>query len=69
MSMHHYSAQDKSAVPNDHREDPELQMFQRQLHRFAGEGDCAYERALSALYQKLFEQRLRQLNALRNSGL
>ena len=69
MSTNHYSTQDTSAVPNDYRGDPELQIFQRQLHRFAGEGDCAYERALSALYQKLFEQRLRQLNALRNSGL
>ena len=69
MSTNHSSTQDKSAAPNDHREDPELQMLQRQLHRFAGEGDCAYERALSTLYKKLFEQRLQQLSALRNSGL
>ena len=69
MSTNHYSTHDKSAVPSDHRNDPELQMFQRQLHRFAGEGDCAYERALNTLYKKLFEQRLQQLSAMRNSGL
>ncbi len=69
MSMNHNSTQDKSAAPSDHWEDPELRMFQRQLHRFAGEGDCAYERALSTLYKKLFEQRLAQLSAMRNSGL
>ncbi len=56
-------------TPTDLQGDPELQMFQRQLHRFAGDGDCAYERALSALYRKLFEQRLRQLSALRSAGL
>ena len=50
-------------------EDPELQLFERQLQRFGGDGDCAYERALNALYRKLFEQRRQQLDALRNAGL
>ncbi|HEY9199581.1 MAG TPA: hypothetical protein VIR60_09455 [Gammaproteobacteria bacterium] len=50
-------------------EDPELQLFERQLRRFGEDGDCAYERALSTLYRKLFDQRQRQLDALRNAGL
>lgn len=50
-------------------EDPELQLFRRQLQRFGEDGDCAYERALSTLYRRLFDQRSRQLEALRNAGL
>lgn len=68
MSMNH-STQPRTPVPADFQGDPELQMFQRQLHRFTGDGDCAYERALSTLYRKLFEQRLHQLSALRRAGL
>jgi hypothetical protein len=64
-----HSTQPRTTAPADLQGDPELQMFQRQLHRFAGDGDCAYERALSTLYRKLFEQRLRQLSALRSAGL
>lgn len=59
-----------NAVPHhDTHRDPELQLFARQLHRFSGDGDCAYERALSQLYRRLFDQRLRQLDALRSAGL
>ena len=62
---------------NDHRggscgeahEDPELQLFERQLRRFGEGGDCAYERALNTLYQRLFDQRRRQLDALRHAEL
>lgn len=50
-------------------QDPTLQLFERQLHRYLGEGDCAYERALSQLYRQLFEQRRSQLDALRRAGL
>lgn len=52
-----------------HHGDPELQLFERQLQRYSEEGDCAYERALSRLYLRLFEQRRRQLDALRSAGL
>ena len=68
MSMNQ-SPQPRTLVSTDLQGDPELQMFQRQLRRFAGDGDCAYERALNTLYRKLFEQRLRQLSALRSAGL
>lgn len=61
----HYS--DRSE--RDLYEDPELQLFQRQLKRFGGDGDCAYERALGSLYQRLFDQRRQQLEALRAAGL
>lgn len=54
---------------HDSTEDPQLQMFARQLQRYGGDGDCAYERALNSLYRKLFEQRRQQLDALRNAGL
>lgn len=54
---------------HDSPEDPQLQLFARQLQRFGGDGDCAYERALNSLYRKLFEQRRQQLDALRNAGL
>lgn len=58
------------AMPTqDTHEDPELQLFERQLQRFGEDGDCAYERALSTLYRKLFDQRQRQLDALRKAGL
>lgn len=50
-------------------DDPELRMFERQLQRFSGDGDCAYERALTTLYKKLFDQRRQQLDALRSAGL
>lgn len=50
-------------------QDPALQLFERQLQRYLGEGDCAYERALSQLYRQLFEQRRSQLDALRRAGL
>lgn len=52
-----------------HHGDPELQLFERQMQRYSGGGDCAYERALSQLYLRLFEQRRRQLDALRSAGL
>jgi hypothetical protein len=54
---------------HDTPEDPQLQLFERQLQRYGGDGDCAYERALNALYRRLFEQRRQQLDALRNAGL
>lgn len=57
------------ASTRDDQGDPELRMFERQLQRFSGDGDCAYERALTTLYKKLFEQRRQQLDALRNAGL
>lgn len=53
----------------DSREDPELQLFERQMQRYAGDGDCAYERALNTLYRKLFDQRLQQLDSMRSAGL
>ena len=64
-------------MPTDHHarhsepvhEDPELRLFERQLRRFSGGGDCAYERALGILYQRLFDQRRQQLEALRRAGL
>lgn len=49
--------------------DPELQLFERQLRRFGEDGDCAYERALGKIYRRLFEQRQRQLDALRCAGM
>ncbi|MFN2308171.1 MAG: hypothetical protein ABR553_00335 [Gammaproteobacteria bacterium] len=55
--------------PGNHASDPELQLFQRQLQRFGEDGDCAYERALGTLYRRLFEQRQRQLDALRCAGM
>lgn len=58
-----------SMPAQDTYEDPELQLFERQLQRFREDGDCAYERALSTLYRKLFDQRQRQLDALRKTGL
>lgn len=62
--LHH-----EPAASHDSHEDPQLQLFDRQLRRFGGDGDCAYERALNSLYRKLFEQRLQQLTALRSAGL
>lgn len=53
----------------NHHDDPELQLFERQLRRFGGDGDCAYERALATLYRRLFEQRRRQIEALRSAGM
>lgn len=47
----------------------ELSFYERQLERYYGDGDCAYERALQQAYQTLVEQRLRQLAALRAAGL
>lgn len=61
---HHVQA----STYDDHG-DPELRMFERQLQRFSGDGDCAYERALTTLYKKLFDQRCQQLEALRTAGL
>lgn len=58
-----------SISPRDSHEDPELQLFERQLRRFGGDGDCAYERALNTLYRKLLDQRLQQLDSLRSAGL
>lgn len=49
--------------------DPELQLFERQLRRFGEGGDCAYERALNTLYQRLFDQRRQQLEALHHAKL
>lgn len=63
---------DSHHPPTAHRvscEDPELQLFERQMRRYAGDGDCAYERALNTLYRKLFDQRLQQLDSMRNAGL
>ena len=57
------------AVNHDDAGDPQLRMFERQLRRYSGDGDCAYERALITLYQKLFDQRRQQLEALRIAGL
>lgn len=59
----------QTAISQHSADDPELQLFARQLNRFAGDGDCAYERALNSLYRKLFEQRCQQLEALRKAGL
>lgn len=47
----------------------ELKFFAKQAERYAGGGDCAYERALERAYQALVDQRQRQLNALREAGL
>lgn len=57
------------ALPAGHDSDPVLQLFERQLRRFGEDGDCAYERALGKLYRRLFEQRQRQLDALRSAGM
>lgn len=52
-----------------HQDDKtELQFFERLLQRYNGDGDCAYERSLNQLYRRLFEQRCRQLDALRCAG-
>lgn len=69
MSSMHASTSTQATALTEHRDDPELLMFQRQLHRYAEEGDCAYVRALGTLYKKLVEERLRQLTALRHAGL
>jgi hypothetical protein len=47
----------------------ELEFLERQLQRYSGEGDCAYERSLNLLYRRLFEHRCSQLDALRKAGL
>lgn len=47
----------------------EIVLFAERLRRFGGDGDCAYEHALSRLYQALVNQRLQQLAALRAAGL
>ena len=52
-------------------QDAELQLLERQMRRYGGDGDgdCAYERALGRLYLQLFERRRDQLDALRKAGL
>lgn len=62
------ASQTTTSMLSSHQ-DPALQLFKRQLQRYGGEGDCAYERALSQLYRQLFEQRCSQLDALRRAGL
>ncbi len=58
------------ATNTDPRHDSlEIQHFERQLQRYNGDGDCAYERSLNQLYRRLFEQRCSQLDALRKAGL
>ena len=64
----HKANQTSIPAPPGHQ-DPALQLFERQFQRYLGEGDCAYERALSQLYRQLFEQRRSQLDALRRAGL
>lgn len=47
----------------------EIVLLAERLRRFGGDGDCAYERALSRLYRSLVDQRLQQLADLRAAGL
>lgn len=68
--MNHPASQTMHPAPHgNHHDDPELQLFERQLRRFGEDGDCAYERALAKLYRRLFDQRQRQLEALRHAGM
>lgn len=58
-----------AGAPDHAPDSTALQLLERQLQRYSSGGDCAYERSLSQLYRRLFEQRLDQLDALRKAGL
>jgi len=42
----------------------EISLLQRRLHLMGGDGDCAYERAISRLYEDMVADRWRQLAQL-----
>jgi hypothetical protein len=69
MPQRHCTPDHHATHATGHANDPELQLFERQVRRFGEDGDCAYERALGKLYRRLFEQRQRQLDALRSAGM
>ena len=45
----------------------EITALEHRLQRMGGDGDCAYERAMSKLYQGMVEERRQQLAALNPS--
>lgn len=68
-SAGHFGNSDRKHHVQANQLQQELAFYERQLERYYGEGDCAYERALQQAYQTLVEQRQRQLAALRAAGL
>lgn len=42
----------------------EIRLLERRLRLMGGDGDCAYERAISTLYQGMVAERWRQLARL-----
>ncbi|HHW76119.1 MAG TPA: hypothetical protein GX399_03660 [Xanthomonadaceae bacterium] len=42
----------------------EIAFFETRLHEMGGQGDCAYEHALSRAYETLLRERRRQLAQL-----
>jgi len=46
----------------------EIDVLENRLHRLGQDGDCAYERAMSARYRSLVEDRKALLSALRAPG-
>jgi len=47
----------------------EIRMFECRLAQLGPDGDCAYERALSRVYDNLLEERRNRLAAMRAAGL
>ena len=47
----------------------EIAALEKRLQKLGFDGDCAYERAISQLYQSLVEDRKNRLAALRAAGL
>jgi len=45
----------------------EIASLERRLHLMGMDGDCAYERAISKLYQRMVEERKQQLADLQSS--
>ena len=46
----------------------EITLLERRIRRMGEDGDCAYERAMSTLYQRMVAERWRQIARL-ESGL
>ena len=47
----------------------EIEILQRRLEVMGMDGDCAYEHAISSLYQRMVEERQAQLKALQLAHL
>lgn len=46
----------------------EIRMLEKRLRTMGLDGDCAYERALSQVYDALLLQKRQQLEAMRGAG-